>query len=285
MSWHPNDLIADADLIAYESALASQWRSDDFDDKRNKALEDWLWPILRARQFPVESFRTRYQPDLVWGYTGSAYSNLTSAATSETADDLNLATIFATPGSDALYVGSARAFRGLSWRVLEAVSAVAGTVTVSYWADSWVSLSLVNQTNTTGLPFSRGGAMRWRTPEDWVKRPVSTSDPLYWVRVTVSAVPTSAKAGQVGCIRKSVLSAPASFRCLALIMREAPTGADGPWREKALWYEQQADLALERALQVVGGEFDTDDSDQIDAEEAEQTSAEVSGGPFRLERA
>lgn len=284
MSWQPNDLIADADLFAYESALAGQFGTDDWDDKRAKAIEDWLWPILRANHLPVENFRTRYQPDQVWGYTGGSYSDLTSGATNDTADDLDLAGILATPGSDALYIGSVKPFRGLSWRVLDAVSAVSGTVTVAYWADSWVSLSLSNQTNTTGLPFMRGGAMTWRTPSDWTRRPISTSDALYWAKVTVSAVPTSAKAGQLGVIRRSVLCAPATFRALALIMREAPTGADGPWREKALWYEEQANQALERALQTVGGEFDTDDSDQIDADEEDQTTAEAGGGPFRLER-
>ena len=104
------------------------------------------------------------------------------------------------------------------------------------------------------------------------------------MKVTVSATPTSAKAGQLGVIRRSVLCAPAAFKTLALIMREAKTGSEGPWREKAAEYQTDADAALERALQIVAGEFDTDESDQVSPTEETQTRAEVARGPFRLER-
>jgi hypothetical protein len=46
------------------------------------------------------------------------------------------------------------------------------------------------------------------------------------------------------------------FRTLQLIFQEAPTGADGPWREKADFYKDEADAALQRALAICGGEFD-----------------------------
>jgi hypothetical protein len=287
MAWAPNDLLSDVDLEAYEAGILTQFARQNWLDKRAKAIEDWLAPILRTREFDIERLRTRYEPDLVSGYTAAAYSDKRGEAIDTTADDLNLATVFATVGTDALYIGSTRQFRGLSVRMMDAVSAVAATLTVSAWTDGWEALSIYDGTQKTPTKsFSGGGAITWRVPPGWVKRPVDSSDPLYVVKLTMSATPTSAKCGQIGVIRRSALCAPVAFRTLALIMREAPTGADGPWSEKAAWYETEADAALQRALEVCGGEFEADDSvtDQIDATEAEQTVAEVSRGAFRLER-
>jgi hypothetical protein len=72
---------------------------------------------------------------------------------------------------------------------------------------------------------------------------------------------------------------------LATIFREAPQQQDGPWLEKAQWYENQAELALNRALPLVGGEFDTSvpPDDVVDADEQEQTTDQA-GSPFRWER-
>jgi hypothetical protein len=285
VSWYPSDLLTDSDLLAYESTLDQAFNVDEWAEKRELAIQ-WVFSRLKANGFDPDKFRTRHEPDLVYGYTGSAYSDQTDEATDETSDDLNLATIFATPGTDALYIGSEKPFRGLSWRVLDTVSAVAGTVTVAYWGDAWMSLALDNQTNSGGIPFVKGGSMTWRQPSNWALRPLNSSDPLYWVKVTVSATPTAAKAGQLGCIRRSALCSVAALRTLVLLMREAPTGGDGPWREKANWYESQLDVELQVALQNVGGEFDTDDSDQISDDEADQTAEEAGGsGPFKMERA
>jgi hypothetical protein len=245
MSWQPGDLLSDDDLLAYESTLAQTFNRVEWDDKRSLALEHWMFPILRANGYQPENLRTRYEPDAVWGYTSSAFTNKTADAVNETSDDLNLATILATAGTDAVYVGSEKAFRGVSWRVLDAPSAVTGTVTVSYWADQWVPIGMTDQTTQGGVLFARGGSMTWRVPSDWVKRPISTSDSLYYVKVQVSATPTSAK---------------------------------------AVWYENEANAALERALKLVSAEIDTDISDQVSEEETEQTAAEVSNGTFRLER-
>jgi hypothetical protein len=122
-------------------------------------------------------------------------------------------------------------------------------------------------------------------PADWVARGLKGSDARAWARLTISATPTGAKASQVGVIRASVLRAPAVFRTLELIMREAPTSGDGPWLSKAEYYGEQAGLALERALRICGGEFDTTGTaDQVTAVDAAQTSAEASAGGWRMER-
>lgn len=287
MSWHPLDLVADVDLTAYEGKILERFGSRHFSDKRSKALEDWLFPILRANGFDPFQLVTRTEADTVFGYTSSTYSDMTTAAQNDTANDVNLATVFATPASDALYLGSATPFRGVFVRMLDTVSAVSATLSVAYFNGGWEPISIQDGTRkTAGKPFSGGGSVLWTLPTDWQRRIVNGSSSLYWVKLTTSATPTSATASQFSVIRASSLRAPATFRTLELIFREAPTGADGPWQEKADFYKNEADAALQRALQICGGEFDTDDSDQIDGTEADQTSAEVStsGGGVILER-
>jgi hypothetical protein len=279
MAWAPNDLCTDADLIAYESGILSNFGQTDWIPKRTKAIEDWLAPILRGQGYPMERLRTRYEADAVYAYTAAAYSDVTSAVRDTTVDDLNLATVFATAGSDILYIGSVQPFRGLSVRMHEAVNSTASVMSIAAWSDNWTPLTIEDGTiKAAGKTLGGGGAILWRVPFTWVKRSINGSASLYWVKVTVSVTPASAKAGQIGVIRRSSLCAPVTYRTLTLIMREAPTGG--------AWYEREADAALQRALVLLGGEFETDDpaTDQISEEESEQTSAEVAGG-WRMERA
>lgn len=287
MSWHPNDLVTDADLRDYEASILSGFGQTSWQGKRTKALEDWLFPILKANGFDPYKLRTRAAVDAALGYTASAFSDLTSAAQDGTADDLNLASVFATPGTDALYLGSARTFRGLFARMLDTVSSAAGIISIAYWNGGWEPLTVLDGTiKTAGKTFSGSGSISWLLPVDWQTRIVNGSASLYWVKVTVSAVPTSAMAGQIAVIRASSLRAPATFRTLQLVMAEAPAASDGPWREKADFYKTEADNALQRALAICGGEFDTDASDIIDGDEDSQTTAEVTGqgGGVVLER-
>lgn len=282
MSWAPNDLLSDSDLADYEARVMSDFGQTTWAAKRTKVFEDWLWPILRANGLNPDRFRTRFAPQKVWGFTGSAYTDYTTAAGDTSEDDLNLGTVFATVGTDALYLGSIRPFRGLHLRILESVSAVTSLMTVAYWADQWTALTIADGTaKTAGKTCSGGGSVTWGLPSDWVVRKINASDPLYWVKVTVSATPTSAKASQIGVIHRSALCAPAALRTLMWIFREAPTSQDGPWKDKAAYYEQEADFALQRALPVIGGEFDTTDpanpTDVVDPTAATQTTAEASG--------
>lgn len=290
MSWSPNDLVSDQDLIDYETNVASAMGQQQWLSRRTKAIEDWLLPIVRANGFDPNRFRTRFEPEKVCGYTGAVYTDLTTAARDTTEDDLNLATILATGGTDALYIGCVGPFRGLHWRLLENISSAAATLTVSYWNDQWTVLSVNDATSkTSGKPLSSGGSMIWALPSDWDIRTLNASDPLYWIRVQLSATPTGAKATQIGAIRRSALAAPATLRTLMLIFREAPSSQDGPWKDKAAYYEKEADLALQRALPIIGGEFDLTDpakpSDLISAAESGQTTDQATGGgAFRWER-
>lgn len=286
MSWHPSDLVSDVDLRDYEEAIISSFGQTTWHGKRTKALEDWLFPILQGRGLDPFRLVTRAECDAVYSYTGSAYTDVTGATRDTSADDLNLATVFVTPGSDALYLGSTRPFRGLFLRLEDQVSTVSGVLSVAYWNGNWESVLLSDGTQqAAGKTLSGGGSVTWLTPYDWSVRSLNSSSRLYWVKVTTTATPSGAKAGQISTIRASVLRAPLTFRTLELIFREAPIAQDGPWEAKATYYAEQADLALQRALPLIGAEFDSDASDAISETESAQTAEEAGGGPWVMERA
>ena len=288
MAWHPQDLVSDQDLLDYEQAILANFGQTSWLPRRTKVLEDWLLPILKANGFDPYRLRTRFEPEKVWGYTGSAYADLTTTAASTAEDDLNLGTVLATFASDAIYIGSIGPFRGVHWRMLDSVAAVAAIATVSYWNDGWMPVTLTDATQrSAGKSFSGGGSMTWPLLPDWSIRTLNSSDPLYWVKVTISATPTNAKVTQIGVIRRSALCAPATLRTLMQIFLEAPTGQQGPWKEKADRYEKEADAAMQRALVACAGEFDIDaptPSDLVSAAEAAQSVDVASSGGFRLER-
>jgi hypothetical protein len=285
-SWAPTDLVSDVDLAAYEPEVVDWFaRPGGWGDKRAKALEDWLFPRLAAQGFDAERLRTRAAAAAVLGATGAVWTDYTLASRDRTGGTVPLATVWTTPSTDALYVGHTRPFRGLSARLLDAVSSTASVLSVAAWADAWQPLALVDGTRVGNASWARGGAVTWRTPGEWVERPLEGVW-AYWARCTVSAALTASTAAtQIGVIQRSALCAPATFRTLELIYTEAPTGAPGPWREKAEYYGKQAIEAWALALPLIGREFDANADDVIDRTEAQQTTAQVTGGGWTLERA
>ena len=158
MSWHPADLVTDVDLRDYEESVLTSFGQTTWHGKRTKALEDWLFPILKGRGFDPFRLVTRSEPTSVFSYTASAYTDRTSVVKDTTADDLNLATVFATVGTDALYIGSTEPFRGVFLRLEGNVSSVSGTLSVSYWNGNWESLLVSDGTiQTAGRTLSAGG--------------------------------------------------------------------------------------------------------------------------------
>lgn len=283
MSWSPNDLVTDADLAAYERRILTQFNVTDWQALRQKALEDWLFPLMESAGFNPQRFRTRFIPKAVQSYTSSAFTDRTSAA--QDADGINLATVLAA-STDYLYIGHDAPFRGVSVRMLEAVNSASVTATWETWADAWepVTATVVDQTVVGTKPFARGGAVTWTVPEGLVARSVNSVGPYYWARVKVSATPTGAAIGPLLVIRRSRLAAAVTFRTLALIFREAPIAQDGPWTDRAVWYEQEAERSWLRVADQIGGEFDTDADDAVSSTEAGQTAAEVNSGGWRFER-
>lgn len=287
MSWHPTDLVSDVDLQDYEQDILANFGPTSWQAKRTKALEDWLFPILKGRGFDPFRLITRAEVSAAFSSISGTFADVSGVLTSTSDNDLDLSAVFATVGTDALYLGATQPFRGLFVRMLDTVNAAASVLTVSYYNGVWQSLTIADGTvHASGKTCSGGGSVLWTLPVDWMRRVVHGSDPLYWVKLTVSATPTSGTAvGQIGVIRSSALRAPATFRTLELIFQEAPTGQDGPWLQKAEYYRTEADAALQRALPIVGGEFDTDGSDQLSEDEQAQTAEEAGGGPVVLERA
>jgi len=283
-SWAPNDLVSDADLTAYERKILTQFGVSDWQMRRQKVLEDWLFPQLEAKGFLPQRFRTRFDINAVLSVTSAVTTDQTSAA--RTVGGLNLNTILAT-SSDLIYIGSVEPFRGISVRMQDAVNAVAATLTLQVWADTWKTPTSINDGTklVSGTPFSSGGAITWTMPDALVERSLQSTGPYYWAKLALSTAPTASTAiGPIGVIRRSRLCAPAALRTLSLIFREAPTSSDGPWDEKAEYYEVEADKAFARVIEHIGGEFDTDADDQVDADEAVQTSDSVSGGGWTWER-
>lgn len=271
MSWHPNDLVSDDDLLAYEPTILDQFGRATWEQKRQKALEDWLFPALLARGYDPDRLRTRHAPAAVVGQTSNVQVALG-------ATDVALGGILAAP-TDALYVGHARPFRGLSLRLEEAVSSATATAKVALWQDRWQEVLALGVPWPPQAALSRGGAVTWSVPGGWVPRSVQDAGPLYWARLSVTAALTPATvATQIAVIRRSLFCGPVTYQTLAFIFRAAPTSQDGPWDDRAVYYEGLAETTLQRALAHAGGEFDVNPADDvIDTTEAEQTPEEAGG--------
>ena len=287
MSWAPNDLLTDLDLLAYEPKILSQFGKVEWAALRAKTLEDWLWPQVQGAGFDPQRFRTRFAPAEVLIDANGVFADVTTAATDATADDLALATVFSA-STTRLCVGSDAPFRGLSVRLADTVNATAGALSVALWRDAWQGVAVDDRTQATlGVPFSRGGSITWALPDDWVVRSVSGSEARYWARLVVTPAPAAGAIGQLSVIRRSRLCGAVACWTLSRIYRTAPLTQDGPWDRKADDYAQLATDMLQRALPLLGGEFDTQtEDDVVDATEAAQTANEARGSSgWTFERA
>ena len=275
MSWHPNDLVTDDDLVSYEQTILTSFWQTEWLRRRAKALEDWLFPLLEQRGFSPTRSRTRHVPVTAKSLSGSTFTDQTTAVAA--ADGLNLASVLAS-STNYLYLGFTEPFRGISVRMADSVSSVEAALDVRVWGDGWETPPNVRNEAILGLkPFGKGGSITWDVPEGITTRAIDGSNSLFWARLSLSAAPTGALAGPWAVIRRSRLAAPVTLRTLALIFREAPSGQDGPWTEKAVWYSDEADEAFLRVVDQLGPEFDTDGSDAIGETERQQTAAEVTG--------
>lgn len=283
MSWHPADLVTDADLLAYETTILTQFNKVDWAQRRAKAIEDWLFPLVEARGFDPQRFRTRHQPTSVLGYTSSAFTDRTSAA--NTSDGVNLATVLA-GGSDALYIGFARPFRGVLLAMHELVnSTVDAALSAAVWTGVWTNVRVADDTKIGLKGCARGGSLTWELPPGLIRRQLNNSDALYWVKLTAASVLTGASAGPLTVIQRSRLAAAVTFRTLELIFTEAQTDQEGPWRDKVEKYGKEATDAFDRVVNAIGPEFDSDDDDAIDGDEETQTAESAGFKGVTLERA
>jgi hypothetical protein len=118
---------------------------------------------------------------------------VTSAARNDTPDDIDLSTVFTTPGTDALYVGTAWGFSGLHVGMTGTKNATTSALTAKYYGPAgWTSLSAADGTSVTAKTFARAGRVTWIEPTDWQRvRLAGTGEEFFWIELTVSATLTS----------------------------------------------------------------------------------------------
>lgn len=112
--------------------------------------------------------------------------------------DVVLSSLDTLANGDALWVGSRVPFRGLRADV-DAANANASVLTGVYWdGNSLENITLTDGTDSGGATMAVDGAITWTVPTDWVPASLVTigsaaasvphsTEPLYWVRLVVSA--------------------------------------------------------------------------------------------------
>lgn len=289
MGWNSLSLVTSADLGELEpEAIAGEapWKDTAWVTQRSAAKRDlriWLEADYSNVPNVADRILDRWRPDYVFGYTGSAYSDLTTAAWDDETGDVALATILATAATDRLYLGCAFEFDGLHVKLPSTVNAAASTLTVKYWAGgTWTALTLaahryVDGTASGSATFAQSGRVTWTAPTNWERRTLNgTGDLYYWVEVSVSAALTAGTAAdQVLAIRPpDGLKRVAGYLAMAHIMRGLSAQAANPqyWldrysnRDQTGYWDQAK--ALYATLKEKGGiPIDLIRNDVIETEE------------------
>jgi hypothetical protein len=284
MAWGQLTLCTDSDLGALEpEATNGHWRSVTWPNQRAEAKRDLkIWLERDYAHIPgvADKVKDTVGPDTVWGYTGSAYSDLTSEASNATESDINLATVFTTFGTDRLYVGSSSEFDGLSVAMHSTLNAVASTLSVRYWgAAGWTALTVTNGTLVSTATFGKSGRIVWTIPSAWERSILNGSDSLYWIELSVSAALTaSTRASQILPIRApDGLKRICALRAMGYIYLNLAAQAPSTdyWNGRAsnqfkTGYWDRADALYESLLSKGGIPIDVNDDNVISPDEANQ---------------
>ncbi len=235
MGWSSLTLVLDADLGVLEpeaTASDAPWGNVTWPNQRAEAKRDVRIWIERDYGFGMsDRVLDQYRPDQVFGYTSSAYTDYTPEASNEDEEDVDLAAVFATFGTDRLYVGFAAESDGLQVKMLDSFNAIASTLTAKYSGPSgWTSLSAVDGTSASSKAFAKSGRVRWAIPTDWQRRTLNGSDALFWVELSVSAALTSGtSATQITVVRAhDGLKRVAALRAMGYIMKGVAAQAVTP---------------------------------------------------------
>ncbi len=296
MSWSGLTLVTDADLASFEPLTANgKWGQVTWTSQRAQAkleLKTWLETDYRATvgDDVCDMVRDTYDADKVWGYTGSAYTDLSVAAANDTEADVNLSSVFATFGTDKLYIGNGGSFDGLDITMLDSVNAIASILTVKYWGNAgWTTLTASDGTANSGKTFGKSGRVTWTQPSDWQRRTLdNSSDAFYWLELSISAGLTApTKASQVLIIRP-----PEGLRRVALYLAmgyivanlatQAPSTEYWSFKSRNQFKTGYLDIAEEKYAdmrQKGGIPIDVDQDGVIDEGEADLIS------PLRISRA
>ncbi len=293
MSWSGLTLCTDANLGALEpEALNGHWGSITWPNQRAEAKRDLkIWLETDYAHIPgvADKVKDTYRADVVLGYTSGIYTDLTDAASDDDESDVNLAAVFATFGSDKLYLGFPGEADGLSVKMLDSLNAIASILTVQYsGAGGWTALTVTDGTSASGKTFGTGGRITWTMPTDWQRRTLNTDDAYFWIRLSVSAALTA------GTKATSILQVKApdglkrivAYRALGYIYKNLAAQAPSVdyWGGRTqnqfkTGYWDQAD-ALYATMRDKGGiPIDVDNDDTIEPSETNLTS------PIKLSRA
>lgn len=260
----PADLVTDADLRQLMPEMEAEFGTTDalsfLLDARQTAVVDWLAPRLEAAGYQPALHRTWKAPLYAYGYTSSAYTDYTTEAGDEDADDLPLVAIFATPASDCLYVGLGQPFTGLHIRCDGTVNSTASVLTVKVWSGrEWAGVpGLDDQTAVAaGKTLSGGGDVRWTLPDRWALLAID-GETAYWAQITLSVTPSAGTvATQVLPIVRSRLAYAALLYTKSLLHRQGSAGRRGAWLEQGQDEDAQAEKALGVVLPLITDEFDS----------------------------
>ena len=280
-----NDVCTRLDVLANDVRALEDFGDDtgkELDDKIRLAIETWLQPLLAKHGFDYRTHITRREPDRCLVKTGGAWSNLTDQAKGEGAGAINLRTVLATPGTDELYLGLDRPFRGVFVGMEDAVNTTAIASSLTYWSGQWSALpaSLADATVLGRAPFARAGRIAWPTPADWLRRSVNDEGPFYWMRLQVNSLPSACEFVQLLPIVRSRLTQPTALKALALLYREGAGSTRGEWLAKATAFEQAADAQFQMVAGLIRDEFDVDDDGDVAVTEVNSVTVE----PWSWER-
>lgn len=260
MSWAHLTLVSDAEIGEIEPqaiATAAPWGATTWASPRSRAKN--LLKIWLERDHPdmvgvADRVIDRWDADRVFAYTGSAYTDKTTEATDDTAEDIDLSVVFTTFADDRLYVGARYAFDGLFVQLLDSVNANASTLTAKYWKGGagWTSLSATDGTLSTTKTLAVSGRMTWTQPTDWERRDLNdVGEEYFWVELSISAALTAGTAAsQITPIRSpDALKECAVLLALYYLLNGLAAGAadPAPWQTKAQTY---LDMAKELYGQV-----------------------------------
>lgn len=255
------DVLDELDILALDSEVLTTFGNSpaivqaNLENKRQVAVNDWLYNGLVKRGMSPERHSIRFAPDSALAYTGGQFQDVTTAASDNTATTLELATLLPSAPSDVLYIGATQPMTGLWVTMVDSLNINSLTIlSASYWnGGAWTSFnSLVDgTTHTSSIAFSGGGRISWRTPLGWQPRPLNGQTTwYYWMRLaTNQPVSAATTVAHLLPLRKSRLTNPAALKTLALLYSESWGVQNGQWREKAEEYTKLADAALETATQ------------------------------------
>ena len=149
--------------------------------------------LASVKKYGLTNVMVRQFMDKCLVYTGGAYVDRSLEADSLTG------TPFASlsAATDFVYIGKATKFKEIYLDV-----ATGGSYTGIAW-EYWNGMAWsILTANGAGKNLDVDGKVNFNPPADWVATSVNSSDPLYWIRVTCSAVTTEATCN---CIRQNAV--------------------------------------------------------------------------------